>query len=250
MKAVPLKKNRSYSISDLLFYYVKHHKSNLSGISNFSSDVKSGLPSYTFIEPNYGRIHSKTSSGDTVNSYHPPFNVLAGEHYLWKIYNTLQTQNPAAWQKTLFLVTFDEHGGCYDHVPPPGVPAPPGGTVAAAPFDRYGVRVPTIIISPHIAPGTLFRAQSANGQHLDHTSIIRTVLDCFLGPDVHITPRDLNAPSFAGAMSQTAINPGISECPPFPVIPSLSKEQSDRINAAPNHLVQMCESARKSTSDE
>ena len=240
----------SYSISELLFHYVKQHTTNLSDISNFSSDVKSGLPNYTFIEPNYGYRILPTPSRDPVNSYHPPFNVLDGERFLWQIYHTLQTQNPTEWQKTLFLVTFDEHGGCYDHFSPPGVPAPPGESVAAAPFDRYGVRVPTMIISPNVAPGTLFRAQSANGQYLDHTSILRTVFDCFLGTDVSITPRDLNAPSFAGAMMQNTNNPGISACPPFPVIPPLSKEQLDRIHAAPNHLVQIRDAASKSPSDE
>jgi len=233
--------HESYSISKLLFNYVKkNEKTHLACLSNFASDVEAGLPKYTFIEPNYGHEISK-SGADLINSYHPPFNVLKGEEFLWDIYNTLKTKNPAAWAKTLFLVTFDEHGGCYDHVPPPGVPAPIGGTVPPAPFDRYGVRVPTLVISPNVPPGTIYRATSANGQVLDHTSIIRTVFDCFLGPDVSINERDKNAPGFAGAMTSSAINPGVLHEPEFPDIPPPDFSGKD----IDNHLSDMAVMASK-----
>jgi len=113
--------NGSYSISEMLFHYVKDNKDHLSDISTLADDVKRGLPAYTFIEPNYGpKIYAREHA--PVNSYHPPYNVLDGEEYLWSVYNTLKNSNPDAWQKTLFLVTFDEHGGCYDHFPPPAQP--------------------------------------------------------------------------------------------------------------------------------
>jgi phospholipase C len=237
-------KNDSYSISELLFNYVKKNKDNLSDISKFAADVKDGLPPYTFIEPNYGHKIS-TPQGDPVNSYHPPFNVLDGEELLWSVYNTLQTENPEAWQKTLFLVTFDEHGGCYDHFSPPGVPAPAGGQIANAPFDRYGVRVPTLVISPNVQAGSLFRAQSANGQFLDHTSILRTVFDCFLGDDVSINGRDKNAPSFAAAMTSSCINAGLAEKPVFPDIPMQANGSKDDHASGVNHLSQMWQMTQK-----
>lgn len=228
----------SYSISKMLFNYVRKNKDHLSYLSDFESDVKKGLPPYTFIEPNYGK-KLITPKDDLPNSYHPPYNVFEGEKFLWNIYNKLKTANPDAWKKTLFLVTFDEHGGCYDHFPPPGVPAPPGGELAAAPFDRYGVRVPTIIISPNIQPGSLYRATSANGQVLDHTSIIRTVFDCFVGKDVYINDRDRYAPAFSAVMTGTNINPGIDQQPPFPDLPDLSKSIKDEIARESNHLYNM-----------
>lgn len=228
------KGNGSYSISEMLFKYIHENKDHLSDIGNFAEDVKNGLPAYTFIEPNYGH-KLRTPGSDPVNSYHPPFNVLDGEEFLWTVYQTLKTQNPDAWQKTLLLVTFDEHGGCYDHFPPPAVPL----ANATPPFDRYGVRVPSLIISPNVAPGSLFRATSGNGQVLDHTSILRTVFDCFINSQTSINERDLNAPSFAGAMSETGINPGVTSKPNFPSITPLSDQQKQKLANVHNHLSDM-----------
>ena len=157
----------------------------------------------------------------------------------------MKTQNPDAWQKTLFLVTFDEHGGCYDHVPPPAVPAPPGEAVADAPVDRYGVRVPTVVISPNVHPDSLFRAQSCNGQALDHSSILRAVFDCYIGSDIAINGRDLNAPSFSGAMTPNEVNPGLTTKPTFPDVPALSDEVRKRLASESNHLSQMWERTQK-----
>lgn len=227
------KSHHSYSISELLLNYVKQNKQNMFDMATFADDVSAGLPPYTFIEPNYGALPLH-HDGAPVNSYHPPFNVLDGENFLWDVYNTLKTSNPEAWNNTLLLVTFDEHGGCYDHFAPPQVPGSQNGPAPQPPFDRYGVRVPTLMISPNIKPGTLFRATSSNGQVLDHTSIIRTVLDCFVGQGASINARDENAPSFAGVMSEKGVNPGISEKPAFPAIP-IQQVSSD----TDNHLTEM-----------
>ena len=74
------------------------------------------------------------------------------------------------------IVTYDEHGGCYDHVPPPAGATPPDTTVGEYGFDftRFGVRVPTVLVSPLIAPGTVFRV-ATGATPLDHTSILKTV---------------------------------------------------------------------------
>ena len=80
------------------------------------------------------------------------------------------------WAQTLLVVTYDEHGGCYDHVPPPAGAVPPDNTAGEFGFDfsRFGVRVPTVLISPLIAPGTVYRAP-APGTPFDHTSVLKTV---------------------------------------------------------------------------
>ena len=76
--------------------------------------------------------------------------VTLGEQLIADVYNCLRTSK--VWRKTLLLITYDEHGGCYDHVAPsaavPPQPPVPGQTFG---FDRYGVRVPAVIVSPYVA---------------------------------------------------------------------------------------------------
>src|SRR5688572_16713923 len=105
------------------------------------------------------------------NDMHPAFaitdtglatNVLYGEELILTIYRALR-ESPD-WESTLFIITFDEHGGCYDHVPtpPPHAVAPddlkvPPGHPGYSGFDfkRYGVRVPAVLVSPWIEKGTV-----------------------------------------------------------------------------------------------
>jgi phospholipase C len=84
----------------------------------------------------------------------PPSSLLGGEALLAKVYNAIRTatsdSGSNAWN-TLLLIAFDEHGGTYDHVPPPVVPAPwTGGTPGQMGFGfrRSGVRIPAVAISP------------------------------------------------------------------------------------------------------
>ena len=225
----------SYSISELLIEYVHDQRATLRDFNeHFAADVESGLPAYTFIEPNYGHkiLHTPMLMP---NSYHPPYDVVQGERFLWTVYDTLKSANEAAWAKTLFIVTFDEHGGCYDHVPPPAVPPAAAG---APPFDRYGVRVPTLLISPLIEPGTIFRATSDAGAPLDHCALTRTVFNCFLGRDVSLTARDAHASDVSAVLRPSANNPGLTAEPSFP--PSaLTDAQLRSVLSAPNHLSDM-----------
>jgi phospholipase C len=106
--------------------------------------------------------------------------VIEGEKFIKRIYEAIR-KSPK-WNETLFLLTYDEHGGFADHVPPPsiGVPAPddnkaPNGFA----FDRLGVRVPTVAISPWIKKGTIIH-DSIEGEKptptsaFDSTSIMAT----------------------------------------------------------------------------
>ena len=139
------------------------------------------LPTYTFLEPTWG------SHG---NSQHPNYNVAAGESFLKEIYDSLR--NSDYWEDTLLIVTYDEHGGCYDHVTPPdNATSPPARSVAFDfDFSRFGVRVPTLLISPWIEAGTVYRTQCATP--LDHTSILATLESLFdMDP---LTERDKAAP--------------------------------------------------------
>jgi phospholipase C len=133
---------------------------------DFQAAAASGtLPSYTFLEPDWA---------STGNSQHPNYDVALGEQLIHDVYYAVY--NGKAWKQTLLIITYDEHGGCYDHVPPPSGAVPPDNTPGEYGFDftRFGVRVPAVLVSPLIAPGTVFRVP-ANTMPLDHTSILKTI---------------------------------------------------------------------------
>jgi phospholipase C len=121
------------------------------------------LPAYTFLEPSFG------SGG---NSQHPNYDVALGDQLIHDVYYALR--NGPGWKDTLLLITYDEHGGNYDHVPPPSGAAPPDDSVGEFGFDfkRFGVRIPALLISPRIAAGTVFRAKHGT---IDHTSVLKTI---------------------------------------------------------------------------
>jgi phospholipase C len=130
---------------------------------------------FIFIEPKYGKHEfSITGPGDFScgNSMHPLDDVTRGERLLKKTYEVIR--NSPHWENSVLLVTFDEHGGFYDHVPPPEA-VPPGDHVSETynhhgfAFDRLGVRVPTLVISPLIKKGTIDHTV------YDHTSLLATL---------------------------------------------------------------------------
>ncbi len=134
--------------------------------TDFKAAAAAGtLKPFTFLEPSWG------AAG---NSQHPNYNVALGEQLIHDVYYALR--NGPGWNQTLLIVTYDEHGGCYDHVPPPTTATPPDNTAGDDGFDfkRFGPRVPTVLISPLIAHGTVFRG-AAGTTPLDHTSILKTV---------------------------------------------------------------------------
>jgi phospholipase C len=151
----------------------------------FANDAKYGdLPSYAFIEPSYFSAHA--------NDQHPPHDVAAGEALIADVYNTIRSSS--AWDECLLLILYDEHGGTYDHVTPTEA-TPPDGNTGQFAFDRYGVRVPAVIVSPYIPKGTIL-----HDKILDHASIPATLREIF---DVKkpLTARDKNAATFADVAS-------------------------------------------------
>jgi len=146
------------------------------------------LGAYTFLEPSWG------SSG---NSQHPNYDVSLGEQLIHDVYYALR--NGPAWDQTLLIVTYDEHGGCYDHVAPPTGAVPPDSSAGEFGFDftRFGVRVPAVLVSPLIAAGTVFRPTGT--VPLDHTSILITVETRWGLPA--LTARDAAAPDVGDALT-------------------------------------------------
>jgi len=94
---------------------------------------------------------------------HPPADVRHGQDFVLNIYHAL-VSNPVQWNKTLFVLVYDEHGGFYDHI------VPPAAQDDRPNFRSYGVRVPAILVSPWVPQG------KAVSNLFDHTSIIKTIL--------------------------------------------------------------------------
>jgi len=120
---------------------------------DFKRHCKEGkLPNYVVIEQRY--LDLKLFPG---NDDHPSHDVSEGQRFIKEVYEALRSS--PQWNEMLFIITYDEHGGFFDHVPTPveGVPSPDGLTGPPPynfKFDRLGVRVPAIFISPWIEPGT------------------------------------------------------------------------------------------------
>jgi phospholipase C len=171
---------------------------------------KDQLPDYCFVEPNYSD-HEDDGGGQLLASdQHPDHHVLAGEAFIGRIYNAIRN-NPKLWKSTLLLVTYDEHGGIYDHVPPPAC-TPDGfeasaeatGTGVPFKFDRLGVRVPAIAISPWIPKGIVIPGPGEPGERIfEHASIPATVTKFFLGDYDNRSPREKTADTFLDLLSDT-----------------------------------------------
>jgi phospholipase C len=168
--------------------------------------AKGALPQVSIISP-----------GGTTYTEEDPADIQNGEAYSSAIIHALM-QSPA-WEKTVLFFMYDEHGGYYDHVPPPAAPAPddikpritvppdePGG------FDRYGMRVPALVISPFAK-----RDYVSHVVH-DHTSVLKFIETKFnLGA---MTYRDANADDLLDTLDFD--NPGFREPPdlPKPALPA------------------------------
>jgi len=161
------------------------------------------LPEYSFIEPCYND-HPGADGGQILASdQHPDHNVREGERFIANVYNAIRT-NPTLWQNTALLVVYDEHGGIYDHVVPPActpdeysASGDATGTGEPFSFDRLGIRVPAVLVSPWIPRGTLVPGtEDPNPQIFEHASIPGTVTNFFLKGDAKRTAREQQAKDF------------------------------------------------------
>jgi phospholipase C len=127
-----------------------------------------------FIEPKYtdDPIHTLRQPNDD----HCPTGITGGQIFLADIYNTIIGNNDK-WKSTMLIVTYDEHGGFFDHVTPPKVPCDAGGKT----FETTGVRVPAFVISPYVKPGSVF------SDLVDSTSILQLLADRYT-PDEGYSP--------------------------------------------------------------
>ncbi|MFZ0302436.1 MAG: alkaline phosphatase family protein [Terracidiphilus sp.] len=186
---------------------LQHQPQLFATYDQFIADCKSGtLSDYSFIEPNYSD-HDNDDGSQLASDQHPDHNVQAGELYIASVYNAIQSK-PALWASTALLVVYDEHGGIFDHVPPPdcvpdGYSAGPADTQLSFTFnfDRLGVRVPAILISPWVPKGTVVGTDRV----FEHASIPNTVTNHFIGPYPAATLREQAAQTFLDLLSLPAI---------------------------------------------
>lgn len=196
------------------------------------------LRPYSFIEPKFLGQHNDMHP----SSAKPGFDdgptkvgtVLLGEHLVWDVYNTIFTSEFYR-ENTLLIITFDEHGGCFDHVaPPPHLPVsdknkvwPPHPGVTGEKgfkFDRLGIRVPMIMVSAHIAQNTIVN------ERFDHSSFIKTMSEKWKFN--HLTNRDKHANSFKDIFMKNARK--------IPVLdePSIKSRDESEYNNHPLHSLQ------------
>ncbi|XP_077212203.1 non-specific phospholipase C6 [Tasmannia lanceolata] len=176
-----------------LKYIFKFHQFDL----KFKKHARNGqLPSLTVIEPRYFDI-----KGFPANDDHPSHDVANGQTLVKEVYETLRSS--PQWNETLLVITYDEHGGFFDHVTTPYMNVPnPDGNTGPAPFffkfDRLGVRVPTIMVSPWIKKGTVISKPSrpTENSEFEHSSIPATIKKIFNLTSNFLTYRDAWAGTF------------------------------------------------------
>nr|GMD34868.1 non-specific phospholipase C3-like [Ipomoea batatas] len=170
---------------------------------------KGELPNYVVIEQRY--FETKLLPG---NDDHPSHDISEGQRFVKEVYEALRSS--PQWNEILFVIIYDEHGGFYDHVPPPvaGVPSP-DDNVGPEPyrfkFDRLGIRVPAILISPWIEPGTVLHGSTGPypTSEFEHSSIPATVKKIFnLGE--FLTKRDAWAGTFEVVLNRSSPR---TDCP-------------------------------------
>ena len=177
----------------------------------FFDDVQNNcLPAFSLIEPRYQMLSALGEVAPTSN--HPgdsmavgdsgiPINVSCGEQLLAKVFAAL-VGNPDLFATTLLVVTYDEHGGLFDHVTPPSATSPfPAGAVDGFDYSVYGVRVPALFINPFVTPG-VFRPPSTSPP-FDHTSLLAT-LQAQFNLTTSLSPRVASAPTFEGLIQPGA----------------------------------------------
>jgi phospholipase C len=156
-------------------------------IDDFYQDVRdeASFPEFVFLEPKY--------FGADENDDHPPHNIMKGEKLIADVYNAIRS-NPGLWERSLLVVLFDEHGGFYDHVTPPGAVAPDDNQEEYT-FDRLGVRVPALLVSPWVS-------RCVEHTQFDHTSLLKYLTEKWsLGP---LGRRTAAATSIAVAIREPA----------------------------------------------
>jgi phospholipase C len=215
--------------------YKPGYNKNFLGFEHFLNDANAGqLPRYAFIEPNFfANPLTKKKQSDM----HPPSDITPGDQFIVRVFNAVVTGPQWKNNEVLLVITFDEHGGCYDHVPPPTNATPPDKKPGQLGFDfkRFGVRVPAVVVSPFVKAGSVFHA-AAGAVPYDHTSILATIEKRF--GMTNLTKRDQAAPDLSSVLTEVAR----TDSAPLPLEPAEAvamvnfEEQQDAASQPLNDL--------------
>lgn len=203
----------------MFFNTLLQNKDRIHLLSQFQKDAQEGtLPTVTYVDP--GLI----GNAAVQSSQHPPANHQYGEQFLYDIVKAV-TESPL-WPKTALIITYDEHGGFYDHVPPPTAcppddRSPEVGSHLGA-FDRYGIRVPLTVISPFAKKNYVSHVVT------DHTSVLRLLELKFQLPAM--TNRDANAEALLDMFDFQ--NPPFLTPPQLPPRPEIDPAQDSACKAS------------------
>ncbi len=202
-------------------------------MNEFKADCAQGtLANYVFISPRM----LTDKDGAMVNSQHAPHDVRWGEYLIADVYEALRG-NETVWNSSVLVIVYDEHGGFYDHMPPPPAinpdnkNSPQPGDPHYAPvfaFDRLGLRVGAVLVSPWIEAGTVC------SKLLQHTSVMATARKLF-GIGGHLTTRDEGAATFDDLFSLAAPRTDAPLRLPRPPLPKLP-EPTDAAHPAQQPL--------------
>ncbi|KAJ5594955.1 uncharacterized protein N7459_001163 [Penicillium hispanicum] len=184
-------------LPDASFYNWTHStgkiETNVKPLDQFYIDAAAGnLPQFSYLNPECCNYMSQ----------HPTSPLNMGENFMKGIYETLR--NSPQWKETLFILTWDEHGGFADHVAPP-TDVPQGDSIPYSEmadgkqytyhFDRLGVRVPALLISPWVEKGVVQNKPKEQDRDFTHTSILKFLAE-FWDLDM-LSPRVEWSPSFS-----------------------------------------------------
>jgi phospholipase C len=193
---------------------------------DFKSESDETFPQFIFVEPSY--FDGPVRSDKEANDNRAPSSMAAGEKFLLSVYEALRA-NPERFQRTLFIVTYASHGGFYDHVSPLPVRHASLTNSNDTPFETTGLRVPAIVVSPHVASGTVFHGA------LDHTSILQLVADRFDGGRPYSSSVAARAAQGIGSVSSVLnLAAPRNAIPVPPSAPRRSRSRQRHIDASPS----------------
>jgi len=223
-KSIPGK----YYFSDVPFLALwgLKHLPVMAPIGDFFADCAAGtLPAVSYVDPRFLGAQLGLSNDD-----HPHTDIRNGQVFLNDIYNAVV--NSPNWPNTVFVITYDEWGGFFEHVPPPTAPIPPASRAAGDVDGRLGFRIPTFIISP-------WSSAVVNHTTFEHCSILKMIEWRW-----HIEPltiRDASAPNLASALDFSQRN---LTAPAIPVTPGFYGVPCPITEVIPNKFDRLADIAR------
>ena len=184
--------SNTYYNSTLAFTVTYGKATGVKNVSEFFAEAEAGqLPAVSYVDPAFSFFPQ------VGNDDHPPANITDGQAFIASIYNALA--NGPQWERCLLIITYDEHGGFYDHVSPPG-----DATDEVPEFRQLGFRVPSLVVGPHVRRGCV------TSTRFDHVSVLSTITRRF-------GLRPLNDRVTATNDLSVAIDPDLLEDPQPPI---------------------------------